>query len=272
MVLLQPALPSMHHFFLRITSLFANYFASYIRRFWHPFGGKMNKILAAAALVLAAFVTGLAQAQPDRRVIEVSGSAERLITPDEFTFKVTIAERIEKKEKLTIEQQETQLRAELTKIGIDPPRDLSVFDISSTYIPRKRVRDTLGTKDYRLKVRDVNKIAPLIGLVDTLNIAKLDLLDTEHSEITRLRRETKIDAIKAAKEKADYLLAAIGQRAGKAVLIQEVPDETPRYELANVNSNTISRGVISGDSDSSDALSFSQIRLRYVIVAKFEIE
>ena len=237
----------------------------------------MKKLFAAAAIVLAAMVSGLSQAQADnRRVIEVSGSAERLITPDEFTFKITILERMEKKEKLTIEQQETQLRTELTKIGIDPSKDLAVFDISSSYIPRKRVRDTLGTKDYRLKVRDVNKIAPLIEMVDALNLARLDLLDTEHSEITRLRRETKVDAIKAAKDKADYLLNAIGQRAGKAVLIQEVPDETPSRLAANysnVTSNTIrlSSGVLNSQ-DTDDALSFSQIRLRYVIVAKFEIE
>lgn len=238
----------------------------------------MKLVLSVAALI-AAFVGGsLAQAQPDnRRVIEVSGSAETLVTPDTFIFKVTVAERIEKKEKLTIEQQETQLRAELTKIGIDPAKDLSVFDISSNYIPRKRIRDTLGTKDYRLKVRDVNKIAPLIALVDTLNISKLDLLDTEHSEITRLRRETKMEAIRAAKDKADYLLGAIGQRAGKPVLIQEVPDETPstRYIAnSNISSNAfrVSSGVLNAADIDDDALTFTQIRLRYVINAKFEIE
>lgn len=238
----------------------------------------MNRLITAAALLLAVFGGVFAQAPVDmRRVIEVSGSAERLITPDEFTFKATILERMEKKEKLTIEQQETQLRTELTKIGIDPAKDLSIYDISSNYIPRKRVRDTLGTKDYRLKVRDVNKIAKLIELVDTLNIAKLDLIDTEHSEITRLRRETKMDAIRAAKEKADYLLGAINQRASKPVFIQEVPDETPNYRLANVNSNSnisvrgLASGIV-GVVDSDDALSFTQIRLRFVINAKFEIE
>ena len=238
----------------------------------------MKQSFFAAALTLAAFVGCLAQAQIDnRRVIEVSGSAERLVTPDEFTFKITILERMEKKEKLTIEQQETNLRAELTKIGIDPSKDLSVFDISSNYIPRKRIRDTLGTKDYRLKVRDVNKIAKLIELVDALNIAKLDLRDTEHSEITRLRRETKMDAIRAAKDKADYLLGAIGQRAGKPVLIQEVPDEGTNLNLLPVNGRVMSNTfrVVDGADASggaSEPLSFTQIRLRYVINAKFEIE
>ena len=236
----------------------------------------MTKLFIAATLLLAAVVAGEAQQQPERRVIEVLGSAERLVTPDEFTFKITILERIEKKDKLTIEQQEAQLRSGLSSIGIDPAKDLSVFDVSSNYIPRKRVRDTLGTKDYRLRVRDVNKIAPLVELADTLNIAKLDLLDTEHSQITTLRRETKIDAIKAAKEKADYLLGAIGQRAGKAVLIQEVPDEASSQTSIyanNIRSNTlrVSSGVVDSQGTDDD-LSFTQIKLRYVIVAKFEIE
>ena len=83
-----------------------------------------------------------------------------------------------------------------------------------------------------------------------------------------------MDAMRAAKDKADYLLGSIGQRAGKPVYIKEEPDETPRYQYSNSNisSNTISSGVMNGADKSEDSLSFSQIRLRYVIVAKFEIE
>jgi uncharacterized protein YggE len=209
-------------------------------------------------------------ARPEPRVIEVSASAERWVTPDEFTFKITLLERIENKQKITIEQQETALRNELGALGVDVSKDLSVYDISSTYFRRKKLRDVLSSKDYSLKLRDLNKIARLQEIADRLNISRLELTDSEHSEITRLRRETKMDAMKAAKDKADYLLGSIGQRAGKPLFIKEEPDETPRnYTASNISSNSIGR---SSDADSSDALSFSQIRLRYVIVAKFEIE
>ena len=210
------------------------------------------------------------------RVIEVSASAERWITPDEFTFKITLLERIQNKQKITIDDQEAALRTELSAIGVDVAKDLSIYDISSTYFRQKKVKDVLSAKDYRLKLRDLNKIARLQEIADRLNVARLDLIESEHSEITRLRRETKMDAMRAAKDKADYLLGSIGQRAGKPVYIKEEPDETPRprYEYsANVSSNSISNISTSGASSSSDdALSFSQIRLRYVIVAKFEIE
>lgn len=124
-----------------------------------------------------------------------------------------------------------------------------------------------------MKIRDLDKIARLQEIADRLNISRLDLIDTEHSEITRLRRETKIDAIKAAKDKAGYLLGAIDERIGKAVFVKEVEEETPRYIAGGVlnysNSNITSRG---GAADSDSGLSFSQIKLRYVIIAKFEIE
>lgn len=209
-------------------------------------------------------------------MIEVSGSAEQMVTPNEFTFKITILERLDKKDKITIEQQEASLRTELSKIGIDPVEELSVYDLSSNYIPRKKVREVLGTKDYRLKIIDISKIAPLTELVDRLNISKLDLIDTEHSEMTRLRRETKMEAMKAAKEKATYLLGAIGERIGKPIYIKEV-EETSRFQLEGTSSNSnnfTSNGRRTTDSstDSDSDLSFTQIKIRFVIEAKFEIE
>ena len=231
----------------------------------------MKSFIAALGVICALTLAAFAQTQPERRMIEVSGSAERWVTPDEFTFKITLLERIENKQKITIEQQETALRNELTALGVDVAKDLSVYDISSTYFRQKKVRDVLGTKDYRLKLRDLNKIGRLQEIADRLNVSRLDLIESEHSEITRLRRETKMDAMKAARDKADYLLGSIGQRAGKPVYIKEESDETPRSEQSNISSNTIrySSGVLNS---SDDSLSFSQIKLRYVILAKFEIE
>lgn len=237
----------------------------------------MKTIIASLGVLCAFAISITAQtSKPEPRVIEVSGSAERWVTPDEFTFKITLLERIENKQKITIEQQEAALRSELSSIGVDVAKDLSVYDISSAYVRQKKVRDVLSSKDYRLKLRDLNKIARLQDIADKLNVSRLDLLDSEHSDITRLRRETKMDAIKAAKEKADYLLGAIGQRAGRAYYIQEVPDETPRQNVygmtANISSNTFRGSDGDKSSQNDDSLSFSQIRLRYVIVAKFEIE
>lgn len=222
-------------------------------------------------------VFGQTNGQAERRVIEVSGSAEQWITPDTFTFKITVIERMDKKEKITIEQQETLLRSELSKIGIDAAKALTVYDINSVYFPQKKVRDVLSRKDYRLKLTDISKIGPLVELIDRLNVGRLSLEDTEHSEMERLRRETKIQAMKAAKEKAEYLLTAIGERPGKAVYVKEVEQRgvTGTLTLDGVSSNSMSSNFSVGRGVTSEPdpdLSFAQIKIRFVIDAKFEIE
>lgn len=158
---------------------------------------------------------------------------------------------------------------------MDAAKDLTIYDISSTYFRQKKVKDVLGTKDYRLKIRDLNKIAQLQELADRLNVGKLELIDSDHSEITRLRRETKTEAVKAARLKADYLLAAIGQKVGAAVYIKEIEESGFQIDGASGSSNTFISNVrrASGVQDSQDdGLSFAPIKLRFVIIAKFEIE
>ncbi len=228
-------------------------------------------------LLLAASVLAQTQATDNRRVIEVTGSAETLITPNEFTFKITLVERVDGKKKITIEDQEEALKRELAAIGIDVQKDLTVFDITSVYVRQRRLKDTLGSKDYRLKINDINKLDKLQDLADRLNIARLDLIDSTHTELTRFRKETKMEAIRAAKMKAEYLLGAIGERAGKPVYIREV-ENSDTYEISNfrtgsLNSNSNLR-LTPNQSQTSEpqALNITQIKLRFEIFARFEIE
>jgi uncharacterized protein len=236
---------------------------------------KPNQILLAAVFILASLTSATAQVNTEKRVVEVTGSAESLITPNEFTFKITLYERIENKQKLTIEMQEAKLKEELAGLGIDVSKDLTIFDLTSVYISRKKTRDTLGSKDYRLKIKDLAKIERLQEIADRLNIANLDLIESTHSELTTFRKETKMEAVKAAKAKAEYMLGAIGERVGKSVFIQEIPDENERPRISGgVLSNTTSNYYSSGDSQTSapTTLTFSKIKLRYAVLARFEIE
>lgn len=239
------------------------------------------KLFAALAVLLCTVIFVFAQPVTPPRVIEVSGSAEQMIIPNEFTFKITLIERLENKRKVTIEEQETNLKSQLNTIGIDAAKDLLIYDLSSTYFRTKKMKDVLGTKDYRLKIRDLNKIALLQDLADQVNVAKLDLISTDNTEMVRYRKETKIAAIKAAQEKAQYLLEAIGARLGKPVYIDENTkeasfiidgQEVSNFRNAGLNSNNNVPFNRQTSADSDSTLSFSATRIRYVITAKFEIE
>ncbi len=235
----------------------------------------MKKASFFVILLFASTMFAQTPTTDSRRVIEVTGSAETFVTPNEFTFKITLVERVDGKKKITIEDQEEALKRELAAIGVDVQKDLTIYDLTSVYVRQRRLKDTLGSKDYRLKIYDINKIGRLQDLADKLNLSKLDLIDSTHTELAKFRKETKIEALKAAKTKADYLLAAIGERSGKPVFVREVEENDNSSYRPNIyaNVNVTSNIVRGGDNQSTDdSLNITQIKLRYEVFARFEIE
>ena len=234
----------------------------------------MKAIITSVILIGALTLTLFGQNIVDAiRGIEVSGTAERMVVPDELTFRITLAERIGGRGKITIEQQEAQFRSELEKIGIDLAKDLSIYDVSARYVRQRRVRDVLASQDYRLMIRDLAKVALLQDIADKINVSSLDLVVAENSRIDDIRRELRIEAIKAAKTKAEYLMAAIGGKVGSAIYVREIDSEVPdisdrmQYQslggyAANAAANTAY----------SRPLSFAPEKVRMIVLARFEIQ
>jgi uncharacterized protein len=227
----------------------------------------MKKI--ALLLLLLSTMNLSAQAEkkaPTERIIEVTGSAEKLITPNEFTFKITLFERVENREKLTIEKQEERLKTELASIGVDVQKDLTIADISSVFTKLRRKKDVVGSKEYQLKMYDLTKIEKLQQVADKLDLNRLDLVEATHSDLLKFRKETKMEAVKAAKSKAEYMLEAIGEAIGKPIFVQEV--------VYNGDYNSRSNMILPGSDEFKidDLLNFSKIKLRFSVLVRFEIK
>jgi uncharacterized protein YggE len=232
----------------------------------------MKAIILTVILIFGLTLTLFGQRIVDAiRGIEVSGTAERMVIPDQLTFRITLAERMSARSKVTIEQQETQLRTELEKIGVDVSKDLSIYDISARYVRQRRLKDVLARQDYRLVIRDLNKVAPLQDLADRINVSSLDPVIAENTRIDDIRRELRIEAIKAAKTKAEYLMLAIGGKVGSAIFVKEIDNEVPdfeynRYGYAANAANAAANAVYIAP------LSFAPEKVRCVILARFEIQ
>jgi len=226
----------------------------------------MKAIILCTALIGGLTLTLFGQTIVDAiRGIEVTGSAEKMVVPDQLTFRITLAERTGTRGKITIEQQESQLRTELEKIGVDVEKDLSIYDISSQYIRRRK--DVLGRQDYRLMIRDLDKVAKLQEIADRINVDGLDLVLAENSHIAEIRRDLRIEAIRAAKTKAEYLLAAIGSRVGDAVYVKEVEEENrPVYYNYYAAAN-----ATAANTSAVQPLSFAPQKVHATILARFEI-
>ena len=180
----------------------------------------MKKIFSALVLLLSF----LGQAQDNlstRPFIEITGTSETFVVPDEIYLQITLLERMEGKEKITIERQENDLKKNLKEIGIDLS-NLSLSSANADYKSiRRKEKDLLTSKQYQLKLATTDQLAKVYERLDKLNAADASVQRVANSKIADFQKENRIKALRAAKEKADYLLNAIGQQAGTALFIQE---------------------------------------------------
>lgn len=144
-----------------------------------------------------------------------------LVVPDEIHIAIVLRERGSGSNKITVDKQELDLKAAVKDLGIEAS-NLSLSDAMADLVPKKfRTDDVIATKGYMLKVADAEMVRKVFLELDRLQIEDARIHHVAHSKEVEYRREQRIKAIKAAKDKADYLLEAIGERTGPALEVRE---------------------------------------------------
>ncbi len=212
--------------------------------------------------------------------IEVTGTAEKLVIPDEIYVGFYLQEKYVNKVKISVEEQEVKLKDAIKSIGVDL-RNLSISDLTADYIKVSwQKKDVLTKKNYTLKLPDATLVGKFFQELDKLDITDAYISKVNYSRMDSLKKEVKINAIKAAKNKADYLLEAIGEKTGKALVVREEEIANNNY---NYNSNypiTYIDGVkVQGSvniplsaKDKDNEIQFQKIPVKYTIYVKFSIE
>lgn len=208
--------------------------------------------------------------------IEVTGTAEKEVIPDEIYIGITIRERYVNKIKVTIEEQEEKLKTAVKSLGIDLT-NLYLSDANADYVKiRWQKKDVLTKQDYTLKVSNATTVGQVFQELEKLEITDAFISKVSHSKIDSLRKEVRIMAIKAAKDKADYLLTAIGEQTGKPLIIAESPQTIYRSEIQYLearNVSSISTGGVPGSfGDKENEIQFQKIELTSSIYVKFLIK
>jgi hypothetical protein len=236
----------------------------------------MKKILAIACLSVITFA-GFSQNVDTRRRIEVSGSAEAEVTPDIIYVGISIKEYFRdlnsKKKKVEIEELERQLQTAVLDAGI-PKENFMINNISSYNYAyeKKKNPEFLARKQYRIKVTDLNKYNQILSAVDPRAIEYTNIESYDYSKIESLKHDLKIKALKAAKDKAIYLAAAVDDKVGDALEITEINNEyypQPMYR-ANVMMKDQSMGAESAAP--MPDIDFKKIKLNYQMRALFELK
>ena len=202
--------------------------------------------------------------------IEVTGTYELEVMPDEIYISITLREKLDNKSKLTIDEQEKKLKAALNNIGIKMD-DLSHTDAKADFVNIKwQKNEVVNQKEYTLKVANAETVSKVFGELDKLGIKDAYIARVDHSKMDELKRNAKIEAMKIAKDKADYLTGAIGYKAGMPLQIRE--EANPYYP---VYGNLIMKASAEFDTLNDAALpelQFEKIKLTASIYAKFKIE
>lgn len=234
----------------------------------------MKKMITLAFAALLS-VSAMAQQVDLRKKINVSGSAEMEITPDIIYLSISLKEYLENnnsKKRVDITTLENQLVNAVQKAGI-PKENLTINNLSSYQIitEKKKNPDFLASKQYRLKVTDLNKYNAIIAAIDPRGIAYTNVDSYDYSKIEDLKKELKVKALLAARDKATYLVTALGDKLGSAIDIQEINNEV--FPQQNYRANVMMMKSESADMAAGAAeIDFKKIKLNYMMNVVFEIK
>ena len=227
----------------------------------------MKKLLIIAALGLCSY-GAIAQNVDLRRKIEVTGIAEKEVTPDIINVTISLQEYLDGKKKTTINQLENQLESAVKSAGI-AKEDFTISNVSAwnNTLQKKKNPDFLASKQYSIRFHDLNKFNAILSQVDPKGIQSTYVESYDYSKMPQLKQELKIQALLSAKEKATYLLSSINEKVGRPINITEsdnssFPSPRPMYMAKAVNLNAAQ--------DDSD-IDIKPIKLSFQVQAIFEI-
>lgn len=168
--------------------------------------------------------------------IEVTGNAKKEIDPNLIFVSITLSEKSIDNKKYSIENQEVRLNKILENLGINKS-NLTLSDLNSTILNDKRKEIGFKQeKEFNLKLENSLQVSKLFESLFEANIKEANVTKIDHTDIINLNKEVRIEAIKSAKAKAEYLLLAVGNKIGKPLEISEVTDDY-NYYRKNLNSN-----------------------------------
>ena len=238
---------------------------------------KLISILFLTITILTGYGQEIGKNFIDQNYIEVTGYAEKLITPDRIYLKILINEKDFKGK--TLPEIEKLMIEKLKELRVDIEKDLAIKDFISNFQHYWILKSNiLLIKEYQLLVYDAKTAGQVFIELEKLGISNISIDRLDHSEIEKYRQEVKIESIKSAKEEAIALSTAIGQDIGRALYVNE-------NHIKNVNMTGALQGKVAGimiRGTSSSAIygsraaepnvEFEKIRLEYNITVRFELK
>lgn len=197
--------------------------------------------------------------------IEVIGTAQKEVIPDRIYISIQLTEKTENSQDFSIQIQEEKLKKIVVANNIES-KNLFLSDaISEVTVNKKKETGIKLTREYTLILRNADEVTKIFQELTDINIKEITVKKTEYSEIESARKEVREKAIKASKDKAEYLLSAIGEQLGKPLEIREIEDAPMPFK--SISSNTF----IKSENDDLQT-SFEKIVVKFSYFIKYTIK
>src|SRR5829696_7762910 len=184
----------------------------------------MYLVFVSSLLVLTSFAQN--NPVPFPRTITVNGSAEMEIVPDEIYVQVYLKEYEKKGSgKVNIEKIRQEFLTAVRSLGLpDSSISVSGYDANNVnpwWRKKNKKEELYASITYQVKLRTAAQVDQLVDKLDDNATQNFYISRTTHSRLDEFRRNLKVQAVKAAKEKAQYLSDAVNEKVGVAVTINE---------------------------------------------------
>lgn len=247
----------------------------------------MRKIILLAVLCTSFFMAKAQQpsGNPFPKTISVSGSAAMDIIPDQIFVNIVLREYQKRGEnKKELETIKTDF-LNVCKTANLPDSVISIVSYTgynNYYWLRKKKKspDMNASITYQVIFSNSKQMDEMVDKLDDEATQSFNIVSTSHSKMTEFRKQLKIQAVKAAKDKAIYLTDAIGEKLGSAITVKE-PEEsgsdvyglTGRLKGENVFalSNSYNKAAVN-DYDKGVEIDFKKIKLRYEVDVIFALQ
>ncbi len=177
-------------------------------------------LLLACPALLPAQTTTMQKTEP---AITVTGMAELEIVPDEIYMNVTLREFTRDKKKYSIEELENALLNFVEKTTSTLRTDVKMDNVTAQVIAMKRKeKDAVIEKTYEVKYKNTEQAQLLMLAQDSLHLNSVYIKRYWHSKMEEYKQQVRVSAVTNSKEKATYMLAALGQKPGKILTMYEV--------------------------------------------------
>lgn len=223
-------------------------------------------MIVVATLLMASPLFAQQKTFLDQPYIEVTGRAEMEVDPDEIYVRITINEQ-DSKGKTTVLQQEKDMVCRLKDLGIDVDKKLVVQDMMNAQLKK----DVATSKSYMLEVNSATQLAHVFQALQTIGISDAAVERTDVSNMDELRQQVRGASAKAARQNAEILAAALGQKVGKAIFVQDNSYYSRPYSNV-VLTRTMKVADAGVAATAAPTLEFQKITIDHSVLVRFMLE